>query len=115
MKPPTEKSISHLEAHLAALLHAGTWIACALIGLGLPLMLLLHRGHHPPNPLAGIGDRLMKAGIAVFILLPVLRVGAMFLLFARQRDYRFATIAMLVLLIILVGVLVGVFLTGAPG
>ena len=115
MKPP-EKAISHLESRLAALLHAGTWVASALIGLGLPLVLVFNRNaHYPPSSLATLADRLMKAGIAVFILLPVLRVIMMLFLFARQKDYRFAAIATLVLLIILVSALIGVFSSAVPG
>jgi uncharacterized membrane protein len=111
-----DKTISQLESHLASLLHIGTWVACTLIGLGLPLFLIFGReSHHPPNPLATLADPLMKAGIAVFILLPVLRVIVMLLLFRRQKDYRFAAIATLVLAIILVSALLGVFSSKVAG
>jgi uncharacterized membrane protein len=108
-----ERTISHLESRVASLLHMGTWLACVLIGLGLPLF--LWEGHRSRLPAGSFGDPLMKAGIAVFILLPVLRVIVMLILFRRQKDYRFAGIAALVLVIILVGVLVGIFSSRVAG
>jgi uncharacterized membrane protein len=108
-----ERTISHLESRVASLLHIGTWLACVLIGLGLPLF--LWEGHGSQKPWGSLGDPLMKAGIAVFILLPVLRVVVMLVLFRRQKDYRFAGIAALVLVIILVGVLVGIFSSRVAG
>ncbi|HEY3901972.1 MAG TPA: DUF1634 domain-containing protein [Chthoniobacter sp.] len=111
-----EPVISHLESRLAALLHVGTWLACGLIALGLPLFFILDRkDQHPQFSLAHLADPLMKAGIAVFILLPVLRVIVMLVLFRRQKDYRFAAIAALVLAIILVSVLVGVISSRTAG
>ena len=113
---PHERTLSHLESRLASLLHIGTWLACLLIGLGLPLFFIFGRNdHHPQFPLAHLADPLMKAGIAVFILLPVLRVIVMLALFRRQKDHRFAAIAALVLVIILVSVLVGVFSSRVAG
>jgi uncharacterized membrane protein len=48
----------------------------------------------------------VKAGVAVFILLPVARVALMLTLFLRERDYAYTVIAALVLAIIAAGVIV---------
>jgi hypothetical protein len=47
--------------------------------------------------------RVVTAGIALLIVLPVLRVFLMLVVFVRERDFRFSAIAMLVLAIILLG------------
>src|SRR5262249_29206035 len=99
--------LARLESQLATLLH---WVPCpasALIGVGLLLLLLSGRDAH--TPLAALGSPLMKAGIAVFISLPILRVVVMGIVFVRQRDFRFVAIAALVLIIILVSALLGIF------
>lgn len=48
----------------------------------------------------------MKAGVAVFIFLPVARVALMLAIFLRERDYVYTVTAALVLAIIAAGVLV---------
>jgi len=50
-----------------------------------------------------IGTRIVTAGIALLIVLPVLRVFLMLVVFVRERDFRFSAIAMLVLAIMLLG------------
>ncbi len=47
--------------------------------------------------------RIVTAGIALLIVLPVLRVFLMLVVFVRERDFCFSAIAMLVLAIILLG------------
>lgn len=76
-----------VERRLATLLQAGTWLATAVIALGL------------------IGDAAswVTAGIAGLIALPAVRVAVMLGAFARARDYRFAAIAAVVLLAIAAG------------
>ena len=54
-----------------------------------------------------IGTRIVTAGIALIIALPVLRVFLMLVVFVRERDFLFSAIAMLVLAIILLGSLLG--------
>lgn len=94
-----------LERLLARVLHCGTWLATCVIALGLALPLI-------GRPGAGI----VTAGIALFILLPVLRVLLMLIVFVRERDYRFGAIAALVLAIIALGAALGVHLAGSmPG
>jgi uncharacterized membrane protein len=52
--------------------------------------------------------RIVTAGIALLIVLPVLRVFLMLVVFVRERDVLFSAIAMLVLAIIVLGSVVGV-------
>jgi uncharacterized membrane protein len=79
-----------LESLLGRLLHYGTLGASGLIALGLALGVA-------SSP-SGLG--IAAAGIALFILLPVLRVAVMLVFFLRAGDYRYSAIAALVLFII---------------
>jgi uncharacterized membrane protein len=58
-----------------------------------------------------ICTRIVTAGIALLIVLPVLRVSLMLVVFVRERDFRFSAIAMLVLVIIVLGSVLGVVST----
>lgn len=87
-----------LEWLLAGLLQYGSWLASIVIGLGLAFSSM----------------RIATIGIALFILLPTLRVLLMLLVFLRERDYRFTAIAALVLAIILLGFAVGMRSTTQP-
>jgi uncharacterized membrane protein len=91
-----------LEWLLAGLLHYGTWLASAAIGLGVSLALIDSR---QPAHLPGM--RIATIGIALLILLPSSRVLLMLVVFVRERDYHFGIIAALVLTIIFLGVVVG--------
>jgi hypothetical protein len=105
MNRATPKS-GRLEGLLAGTLHYGTWLASAVIALGLALALLESRLNAPT--LAIRRDmRIATIGIALFILLPVVRVIVMFIVYLRQRDYRLSAIALLVLTIILLGFALG--------
>ncbi len=84
----TEPALA-LDRRVASLLHVGTWLASAVIAVGLVLP-------------AGAG--VVKAGIALFVALPIVRVTVMLVDFLRRRDYRIATIAALVLTVILLGI-----------
>jgi uncharacterized membrane protein len=86
-----------LETLLGTLLHCGTLAASGIIAVGLALSLA-------SSPL---GMSVATAGIALFILLPALRVAVMLIFFLRARDYRYGAIAALVLLIISIGFFVG--------
>jgi uncharacterized membrane protein len=88
-----------LDQLLAKVLHRGTWLGSSVIALGLAL---------PMAGLLGVSStmictRIITAGIALLIGLPVLRVLLMLIVFVRERDFRFSAIAMLVLAIILLG------------
>lgn len=89
----------YLERLLTYVLQYGSWAASAVIGVGLALSLF---GTH-----GAIGVKIVTAGVALFILLPVFRVLIMCLVFLRERDYRFSAIAALVLVILVLGVVVG--------
>ena len=86
-----------LERILAGLLYHGTYIASLVIALGLGLAFASNRA----------GERIAGVGIALFIVLPVARVGAMLIFFLRTRDHRFSAIAALVLVIIVISYIVG--------
>jgi len=75
---------------LARFFQCGTWAACVLTGAGLV-----------------IGTKALAAGVALFILLPVLRVVVMLAVFARQRNYVYVTIAATVLAVIAAGCAIG--------
>jgi len=62
-----------------------------------------------------IGTRIVTAGVALLIVLPVLRVFLMLVVFVRERDFRFSAIAMLVLAIMLLGSVLGVVSSESPG
>lgn len=88
-----------LERALATLLHYGTAVACATIGLGLVISWW------------GVSGRgVINAGIAAFILLPVLRLVCMLISFAQARDRRFVIITALVLAIMAVAFALGMLL-----
>ncbi len=89
---------------LARLLWWGTCLACLVIALGMALGGVQQAG--VLRSLAWSGLDLVKAGIALFILLPVARVVVMLALFVRARDYVYALVALFVLLIIVSGYLV---------
>lgn len=80
-----------LEAVLARVLELGTWIASATIALGL----------------VARDDRVVIAGIAGLLALPPLRVLIMLAAFARARDVRAASVALLVLGVLALGLALG--------
>lgn len=86
-----------LENLLGALLHYGTLAASGIIAVGLALGIAA-------EPL---GMYFATAGIALFILLPALRVAAMLIFFLRAADYRYGAIAALVLFIMVVSFFIG--------
>jgi len=99
-----------LEELLSALLWYGSWLAAAAIGLGFALALIdAHFGTRNLVLLPNL--RIATIGIALFILLPSFRVLLMLLIFIREHDFGFASIAGLVLAIIVLGVFLGVHAT----
>jgi uncharacterized membrane protein len=95
-----------LEQFLAALLRYGSWSASAAIGLGYALVLIRSHASTWNSPVLS-NMRIVRVGIALFILLPIFRVLLMFFVFIRERDFRFAFISGMVLAIILLGIFLG--------
>ncbi len=85
-----------LERILARVLDQGTWLASGIIAVG---WILAASGWRTVG--------VVNAGVALFLLLPVLRVLIMLVVFLRERDYRFGAITALVLSIIVLGALLG--------
>ena len=92
---------SGLERLLATTLQFGTGVGSCIIAVGW----VLSATGEPPSTAA---VAIIRAGIALFILLPALRVLLMVVVFVCERDYRFGAIAALVLAVIVVGAALGV-------
>ncbi|MCU0733061.1 MAG: DUF1634 domain-containing protein [Hyphomonas sp.] len=88
---------------IAMLLYYGTITASFVIALGLLVQWLPLSANAPLLGLNGLD--LMKAGIALFIILPVLRVALMLLQFVQARDIAYVAISAFVLAIIGTGFL----------
>jgi uncharacterized membrane protein len=91
------------ELLLAGLLRYGTWLASGVTGLGLAMSLV------------GVGGgRVVAAGVALFIALPVLRVLVMLGAFLLNRDFRLVIVTTVVLMTILAGLVIGLSLSNSP-
>ncbi|MFD4840656.1 DUF1634 domain-containing protein [Achromobacter sp. NPDC058515] len=101
MKPGSD-NVDRTEQVIAGLLWHGTWFACALVAAG--VLLTAAAPFAAALALPWSGYDVVKAGVAMFILLPVARVALMLAIFLRERDYVYTAIAGLVLAIIAVGV-----------
>ncbi len=89
---------------IAKLLNYGTGLASFIIVVGLVVQWL-----HPLTEVSfGLsGGGLMKAGVALFIFLPVSRLALMLIQFVQARDFAYVAITALVLVIIGAGFLAG--------
>ena len=101
---PTMDSFERRDQIIAGLLWYGTWFASAVIAVGVLLTAIEPFPASFNLPLTGYDA--VKAGVAMFILLPVARVALMLTIFLRERDYAYVVIAALVLAIIAAGVLI---------
>ena len=90
-----------IESLLAGVLNVGTWLASVVIAAGLVLSLFYEQTAFPS------GARVVTTGIGLFILLPILRVILMLAIFVKERDYKFAAAAAVVLVIIFAGFAIG--------
>lgn len=90
---------------IAGLLWYGTWIASAVIAAGMIVSILQQLGGSAASGPSGYA--IVKAGVAIFILLPIARVALMLAIFMRERDYAYMAISALVLAIIGIGILAG--------
>lgn len=82
-----------LDRRVALVLNVGTWLASAVIAVGLAV----------PR-----GQPVVTAGIGLLIALPILRVSLVLIDSARARDRRIAAICAAVLLIIAFGIVMSV-------
>jgi hypothetical protein len=96
-----------LDQLLASVLYRGTWLGWSVIAIGLTLPMAGWSGASSVMTCA----RIVTAGIALLIVLPVLRVFLMLVVFVRERDFLFSAIAMLVLAIIVLGSVLGMVST----
>ncbi len=78
-----------LDGRVALVLNVGTWLASAVIALGLALP---------------VGPPLVMTGIALLVALPILRVTLVLIDSLRAKDRRIAAICAAVLLIIAFGI-----------
>ncbi len=104
MNQPTS-NFERRDRSIATLLWYGTWIASGIIAVGIGLGVLQQLGHLLPPGLSK--DNVVKAGVALFILLPIARVALMLVIFLRERDYTYVVISAFVLAIIGTGILIG--------
>ena len=100
-----------LERRLATMLRLGTWVGVCVIAAGWVMSATVG-----PPLLHTAGMAMIQGGIALFILLPGLRVLLMAIFFVYKRDYPFSAIAALVLSVIVVGAALGGRMAGVvPG
>lgn len=101
----SKDNFDHRDQIIAGLLWYGTWIASAIIAVG---MLLGAQAPLEDSLVLGLsGYDVVKVGVALFILLPIARVALMLIIFLRERDYVYTAISALVLTIIATGVMIG--------
>lgn len=81
------------ERTLAALLWWGTWLATAVIAVGLIFQVR--------------AAAVLNVGIGLVIALPIVRVIVMAVQYAKHREFRYAVMSVAVLLIIAVGMVLG--------
>ncbi len=94
---------------LAQLLNYGTWFSSAVTALGLALVQV--EGYLSASALWGpSGTTIVTVGIALLIMLPVLRLVLMLIVFVREQDYMFGMITAAVLTIIAFGTALGIYL-----
>ncbi len=97
-----------LEGILAGLLRYGAITAASWISLG--MVLDIFKTSYSMSPIVvAISDRCLAIGVVLLITLPVMRVALTTTVFLFEKDYLFATVSGLVLVIITVGFLLGVF------
>ncbi len=96
MKP---EEIDRLERTLGRVLGTGVIVSAALLALGLILALAA--------PSFAAATSITRAGLMVLLLTPVARVVASVFEYVRDRDWLFASLTFLVLVIVLASLLVG--------
>jgi uncharacterized membrane protein len=101
------RRLDRMESLLVGLLRYGAIVACIWLTIGMVLSTV--GGAWPARRFCVlISERCLAIGIVLLIALPVLRVALTMGVFVFEKDYVFAVISGVVLLIITVGFLVGV-------
>ena len=104
--PDDRHRLLRMEKILAGLLRYGALVASGWIAIGMALD-VFHRIFPLIRSFITISDRCLAIGIVLLIALPVLRVAFTTVVFLLEKDYRFAAISGLVLIIITVGFILG--------
>jgi len=99
-----EAASTRLDTLLARILQYGTWLASSVVFIGVATALF---GAHNGIRMSQMGRSVASCGIALFILMPIVRVCAMCAFFAFARDRRLALIAAFVLIILAAGIGLG--------
>ncbi len=110
MNAPTDdqQRLLRMEGILTGLLRYGALVASGWLACGMALAVFSDTFASRPITVA-ISNGCLAIGIVLLIALPVLRVAIMMLVFSLQKDYVFAAISGLVLLIIAMGFILGCF------
>ena len=93
---------------LARQLRYGIWFASSVTALGM-IVAILGRWIVPHGHTITLGTSIVGKGIALIILLPILRVVLMLIVFLRERNYLFGMISFIVLMTIGVSVIAGFY------
>jgi Protein of unknown function (DUF1634) len=100
-----------LERLLARQMRYGVWLASGVTALG-TIVTVFGRCTAEHGPTMTLGTSIVRTGIVLIILLPILRVVVMMTVFLRQRDYLIGMIAGIVLATIGVGFVAGLCVLG---
>ena len=99
---------SHLEhRRIQRILQAGLVLGGAAMLAGLAIAIAAAIAHGEPLHRGGLGSTIMRAGIIALALTPVVRVVALVGLWVRERDWRFAVVGAVVMLILLAAIVSG--------
>jgi Protein of unknown function (DUF1634) len=99
---------NRLNLLLARQLRYGIWLASSVTALGM-IVALFGRWIAPHGHTMTLGTGIVGKGIALIILLPILRVVLMLIVFLRERNYLFGMISGIVLMTIGVSVMAGLY------
>jgi uncharacterized membrane protein len=125
--PPPQTSDERMDRAIGNLLRAGVLASAAVVLLGAGLHLARHGGDPVPDrsefrpeppefsqpvqivrsALSGSGRAIIQFGLLLLIATPVARVAFSTVAFARQRDYLYVAITLVVLAILLYGLFSG--------
>lgn len=117
---PTRQEMAHVEIMIGRILQLGVVVSAVIMLIGLLLFFAHGNSGYPENvlplTLKAIGTGVlqgkayawMMSGIYCLILTPVLRVVVSIYAFAREQDWLYVTITVIVLLILMVAFAIGI-------